>query len=103
MPEQPQYAVRDAALKVLSAARMEGIVVTVKPMGKPSKAIVLGTDADGRPIQADSLFPVASITKLATALAVLRLVDRDILALDAPLASYLPDAAAAQPVVTLRR
>jgi beta-lactamase class C len=65
--------------------------------------LVAGSDsATGRPLAEDSLFPVASITKLATALAVLRLVERGALALDDPLARYLPDAAAAREAVTLR-
>jgi beta-lactamase class C len=45
---------------------------------------------------------VASITKLATTLAVLRTVADGALMLDAPLADILPDAAAAQSGVTLR-
>lgn len=64
---------------------------------------VIGTDALDLTLTPDSLFPVASITKLATALAALRLVDDGTLGLDVPLAHYLPDAAAARPGVTLRR
>jgi beta-lactamase class C len=50
----------------------------------------------------EDLFPVASITKLVLALAVLRLVEQGALALDAPLASYLPTARAAVPGVAIR-
>lgn len=103
MPEAISDTIRDVTSRILTAARMNGIVVAVAPEGYPSKVLCLGTDARGDPITPDSLFPVASITKLATALAVLRLVDRDILALDAPLAFYLPEALAARPGVTLRR
>jgi CubicO group peptidase (beta-lactamase class C family) len=63
---------------------------------------VLGADHYGRPLAEDSLLPVASITKLATALAVLRLADRGALALDDPIGRHLPDAAAAQEGVTVR-
>lgn len=49
----------------------------------------------------DALFPVASVTKLATALAILRLVAGGRAALDDELAAHLPHAAAADGV-TLR-
>ncbi|NTV64986.1 MAG: beta-lactamase family protein, partial [Oscillochloris sp.] len=48
-------------------------------------------------------FNGASLTKLAAALAVLRLVDLGALGLDDALMDHLPSAAAAQPRVTLRR
>jgi beta-lactamase class C len=86
----------------LEAARVPGAVVAWA-RGDAEPAIrVFGADADGRPLDRDSLFPVASITKLATALAVLRLVDQGRLGLDDELAALLPDAAAARPGVTLR-
>jgi beta-lactamase class C len=78
---------------VVAAVRYPGSVAT----------LTVGTDAAGPPLQADSLFPVASVTKLATALLMLRLVDAGAVALDGPLADYLPEARAAQPGVTMRR
>lgn len=53
-----------------------------------------GTDGAGRPWDVDTLYPIASASKLATGLAVLRLVDAGVLALDAPVERYLPEAAA---------
>lgn len=50
-----------------------------------------GVDGSNRPIHPTTLFPVASITKLATALAVLRLVDTSQIALDAPIGNYVTD------------
>jgi CubicO group peptidase (beta-lactamase class C family) len=44
----------------------------------------------GVPITLDSRFAVASVTKLPTAIAMLRLVDRGVVALDQPLADLLP-------------
>jgi CubicO group peptidase (beta-lactamase class C family) len=82
---------------------LPGAVVAVARGDEPVAYTVVGTDAEGRPLAENSLFPVASITKLATALCVLRLVDDGVLALDDPLAAYLPRAKAAQPGVTLRR
>jgi beta-lactamase class C len=64
--------------------------------------LIVGTDAAGFPLGEDTLFPVASITKLAVALAVLRLADAGALDWHDSLADYLPDAAAARPGVTLR-
>ncbi len=95
--------VQRIASEVLTSARMNGIAVGLARGDQPFLQFDLGTDATGRPLTDGSLFPVASVTKLATALAVLRLVDRGIMALDDPLALHLPEAAAAQPGVTLRR
>ncbi|HEV8638587.1 MAG TPA: serine hydrolase domain-containing protein [Chloroflexota bacterium] len=69
----------------------------------PVEGLFVGTDPIGQPLGPDTLLPVASITKLATALAVLRLVDAGDLWLDDPLARHLPEAASARPGVTLRR
>ncbi len=97
-------ALRPLLEEVLHASRMKGIAVAVSRPGRPAEALVLGTDAAASPITPDSLFPVASVTKLATALCLLRLVDSGTLALDDPLARYLPEAvAAAHPGVTPRR
>lgn len=41
--------------------------------------------------QADTLYRVASITKMATALTILRLWEEDAFSLDAPVSQYLPD------------
>jgi beta-lactamase class C len=64
--------------------------------------LFVGTDPIGQPLGPETLFPVASITKLATALAVLRLVDAGELSVDDPLARHLPEAGSARPGVTLR-
>ena len=79
-----------------------GLIVAAR-RGREAVAVhAFGTDAAGIPLATDTLMPVASITKLATALTVLRTVALGALSLDAPLADVLPDAAAAQPGVTLR-
>ena len=86
---------------VLNRFHVPGMVVAAAWGQRPPEYFVIGTDAVGHSLAAESLFPVASITKLATALAVLRLVDAGLLHLDDPLAHYLPHAAAAQPGITL--
>jgi CubicO group peptidase (beta-lactamase class C family) len=47
-------------------------------------------DAGSRPVQLDTIYDVASLTKMFTATAALRLSDAGKLDLDAPVASYLP-------------
>ena len=55
--------------------------------------------------QVDTLYRVASITKMATALTILRLWEADALSLDAPVSQYLPDSQdiAALQDVTIRQ
>lgn len=72
-----------------------GIVLAVARGIRPPEFLATGTDGAGAPLTAGTLFPVASITKLATALAVLRLVASGAIALDDRLDALLPDAHAA--------
>lgn len=94
-------AVRTAAEELVASGQVPGLVVAAARGGR-SDAFAVGGDAAGRALTTDTLFPVASITKLATALALLRLVDRGVLGLDDELALHLPQAAAAQLGVTIR-
>lgn len=88
--------------QLLHTARVPGAVLAWAQGSQPTAFAALGSDADGALLNAGSLFPVASITKLATALVVLRLVAQGALALDDPLAAYLPEALAAHDGVTIR-
>jgi beta-lactamase class C len=94
--------VRRAVEEAMQVARIPGMVVAVARGQAPVEYLVIGDDALGRPLDRDSLFPVASITKLATALAVLRLAEDGALMLDDQLSEHLPDALAAQYGVTIR-
>ena len=76
-------------------------VLAARGGGEPH-ALYIGTDAAGVPVGASSLFIVASITKLATALCVLRLADAGALHLDDALGKFFPNAASARADVTLR-
>ncbi len=89
--------------RCLVAARMSGLVLAAAQGDGIPQTLAIGVDAAGVLLNADTLFIGASLTKLATALVILRLADVGALALDSELAEYLPDAAAAQPGVTLRR
>ncbi len=99
---QLQDNIREAAENVMGDYGVPGMVIAAAQGAGSSSYLLLGTDAAGERLGQDNLFPVASITKLATALAVLRLVDSGTLSLDGSLSEYLPEAAAAQPEVTLR-
>lgn len=95
-------ALHTALTTTINTAAVPGLVLAVATTNGRVDCLAVGSDAAGHALHTDSLLPVASVTKLATALAVLRLVDQGLLALDAPLSRYLP-AAAAQSGVTLRR
>lgn len=97
-PTQVQTAIED----VMTTFQVPGMVVAFVRNGKSIEYLVHGTDASGYPLSENTLFPVASVTKLATALAVLRLAESGALTLDAPIANYVPDAAASQDGVTVR-
>ncbi|NML66242.1 serine hydrolase [Hymenobacter sp. RP-2-7] len=56
----------------------------------------------GVPIDADTRFPIASMTKLFTAILVLQLVEKGQLKLDDRAASYLPDLPVACRAITIR-
>jgi len=94
--------IRQAVEETIARFQVPGMVVLARRGGGERAALVCGRDAAGRPLERSSLFPVASITKLATALAVLRLVDAGAFALDDPLTRVLPDAAAARDGITVR-
>jgi CubicO group peptidase (beta-lactamase class C family) len=99
----PDLAVLRPSLEaVLHTEDMPGIALAVALGAEPAQTLCVGCDAVGHELAPESLFPVASVTKLATALAVLRLVEAGRLALDDSLAEHLPEAAAARPGVTLR-
>jgi CubicO group peptidase (beta-lactamase class C family) len=101
-PEADWAAVQPIVDRILTGYKVPGLVLAVAWHDAAPSYLAAGCDADGRALAADTLFPVASITKLATALAVLRLAADGSLAIDDPLARYLPDAAAARAGVTLR-
>jgi beta-lactamase class C len=103
---QETSAIQAALQPVLAAtsqsARVPGFILAYARRDGPAQHLVHGEDGLGQPLAEDSLIPIASITKLATALVVLRLVDQQALRLDDPLAVHLPDAAAASAGPTLR-
>jgi len=95
-------SVRAAAEEILGEGLAPGLAIALARGDHAPEALAFGADAGGRPLAPDTLFPVASITKLATALAVLRVVADGAVGLDDPLARHLPDAAAAADGVSIR-
>ncbi len=91
-PDHPSYA-GAVALVTIDGRRVAGAVVgeALRYGAGP----VLLPDGQRAPMREDSLFDLASVTKIYTALALLRLVDRGQVDLAAPARSYLPDLAGA--------
>jgi CubicO group peptidase (beta-lactamase class C family) len=90
--------------ELLAAGRVPGAVVAWARGDGPAAVLPIGADAAGRPLAEDALLPVASITKLAAALAVLALVEDGRLTLDDALGRHMPAAEAAKDErVTIRR
>ena len=71
------------ALVVLVARK--GVIVLHEAFGH------LGPEQDAPPLELDTLFPVASISKLITATAVMLLVEDGLLGLNRPVQWYLPE------------
>ena len=102
-------------LDAFFAAKMKesgatGFAVGVIVDGEPAYVRGFGVRdlASGTPVDADTVFRLASLTKSFTALAVLKLRDEGKLALDDPAAKYLPELARAvsstadAPAISLR-
>lgn len=95
-------AIQQVITDALNRFDVHGMVVAITRGASTPAYTVLGSDGAGRPLSEDSLFPVASLTKLATALAVLRLADQEVWEIADPVARYLPDSTVAQEGITLR-
>jgi CubicO group peptidase (beta-lactamase class C family) len=95
----PAYMEQQGVPGVSIALVRDGRVVWTKGFGVTNLLT-------GKPVTPDTTFKVASNSKVVTAYIALRLVDRGLLALDAPLDSYLSEPflpqEAYRPVVTLR-
>ena len=70
--------------------RIPGITLAVFEDGQARYAKGYGEADDGRPMTPEVAMPIGSISKSITAVAVLQLVERGRLALDAPVQTYLP-------------
>ncbi len=73
-----------------STSLLPGVVVAYQYGYHDPIVQAFGVDGAGTALSTDSVFPVASVTKLAVALALLHQVDRGILSLDMPIGTIVP-------------
>jgi CubicO group peptidase (beta-lactamase class C family) len=78
--------------QLVEAGDVTGISLAVVTRGEPTRTIVYGVrNAEtGEPVQEDTLFEAASLSKPVFACAVMRMVERGEVDLDTPLVTYLP-------------
>lgn len=74
----------------MRAGRVPGLALAITHGDEVVYVKGYGTDARGNPITPRTLFPIGSLSKSFTALAVLRLAGAGAVDLDAPVVSYLP-------------
>lgn len=87
--------------ETLDRFQVPGIAIAISRGDKEPSHIFRGTDAVGRAVDASSIFPLASLTKLATALTVLKLIDAGALDPEDALANFAPESVAAEQGVTI--
>jgi beta-lactamase class C len=102
MVDRWQDTARPIVEQIARERALPGAIIAVARGDHAPEYLLIGSDAAGASLSHDTLTPVASITKLGTTLAVLRLADKGMLAIDDPLSRHLPDAAAAVEGVSLR-
>ncbi len=89
-PRHPSFA-GAVALVTIGGVRVAG--ATVGEAVRYDAGPVLRPEARRVPMRDDSIFDLASLTKIYTSIALLRLVDAGRVELAAPVSTYLPDAA----------
>jgi CubicO group peptidase (beta-lactamase class C family) len=95
----PTAEIDAAATAFAGEENLPGLIGGIVQGGKLVHVTALGrADIEaGRPVTPDTAFRIASMTKSMTALGILALRDQGRLALDAPLAEYVPQFAAVTP------
>ena len=97
MPFQDVWQVPEARL---AAGRIPGYVGAVRIEGRTEIRAAGDMAIDGPPMREDTLFRIASVTKLIGAALTLSLVEDGVLALDDPITRWLPEAEALQVLQT---
>ncbi len=87
----------------IATFNVKGLVAAVAVDHEPPFVVAVGRDDAGSELVGGSIFPIASLTKMATALTIIQLHEKGALHLDHELSKYLPTAKAAVGGVTLRR
>lgn len=75
----PKLGIPGAALGIVNDGTVEHALFGVRDV------------LSGQPVTADTLFQAGSVTKTYTATVIMRLIERGMIALDAPVRTYLPD------------
>jgi methyl acetate hydrolase len=86
----PVSAVRDLLRAAVAAGEVPGAVAAVCDRDRLLFEVAEGSAGTGHALHPESMFRVASMTKLVTSVAVMMLVERGRIALHEPLARYLP-------------
>ncbi|MDR3507240.1 MAG: serine hydrolase [Caulobacteraceae bacterium] len=91
--ERLRYIDRFVQEKYVDSGRLKGAVILVARRGEVAHLGVVGQmDAErGRPMTADTLFRIYSMTKPITSLAFMMLVEQGLVALDDPVHRYIPE------------
>ena len=102
--QQPQ-SIDDAMRRAVERKDVAGVVV----MAADRKHVIyqgafgVADIGEGRPLQLDSLFRIASMTKAITSTAAMQLVEQNRIAIEDPVEKYLPEVRAAVRVRIVRR
>lgn len=87
----PDFAAVDAYVaREMSADRLPGVSIAIVHGDSIVHVHGFGDDGHGRPVTAETGFLLGSMSKAFTALAIMQLVDRGAVMLDAPVKRYLP-------------
>lgn len=84
-----QPDVQDLQSLLAPPHELAGVAAACWRAGQAPQALLLGEDGNGQPVRADTIWRVASISKLAQALVALRLHARRLIDLDRPLSEFL--------------
>lgn len=90
---RPDFVMLDAYVeKEMSACRIPGLALAVLQHGQLLYTKGYGkADSSGRVVTPETPFYIASLSKSITALALMQLVDQDLVELDRKVSAYLPD------------
>ena len=92
-PESLKVAIDESIHEILVQTGVPGVIagVWIDKQGSYTTAVGLSNVADSEPMETGFHFRVGSVTKTFTAIAVLQLVDENLIALDEPIQTYLPE------------
>ena len=86
----------------MDASRIPGVAIAVVERGHLVHSEGFGEAGDGRDVTPQTLFPIGSLTKSMTALAIMQLVEAGDVDLDQPVQTYLPWFQVADPEASSR-